>query len=343
MRSIRNNGLGIRERGVVSHAERHSRRSTVSGQSLNRARRQNRGLSLIEVLVSMAILLGGVLGMAALMSVGKLELVRTENADRTGSCGRAAMQAVKIRKMLDPNLWYLQNDAAGTTTFFIDPLGRLNISGTSGTSLAGFPRISLKTSGTATSPMDLTQAQAIFLLQDEISVQQPDDFQSGTNLSSYNGQRPYLPGTIEGHYSWFATVGLSPMEVNVPLAQRRNYTVSVVVVKDRLFTTGGTESGEYPYTGGSAAVSPSYGGLTVSFNTKIDVSDGQWVFLYGSQTAWYRVVCAGYNETNNTTWLTLAGPDWYGGTSSISMLVVRGVTGVYTTNIKLDNDGTWGR
>ena len=49
-----------------------------------------RGLSLLEVLVSIGILTLGLLGVAMLIPIGKFAMTEVEKADRTGTCGRAA-------------------------------------------------------------------------------------------------------------------------------------------------------------------------------------------------------------------------------------------------------------
>ena len=51
-----------------------------------------RGLSLLEVLVSMAVLTLGMLGVAMLIPIGKFAMTETEKSDRTGMCGRAGLR-----------------------------------------------------------------------------------------------------------------------------------------------------------------------------------------------------------------------------------------------------------
>ena len=49
-----------------------------------------RGLSLLEVLVSMGVLSLGLLGVAMLLPIGRFAMAEMEKSDRTGMCGRAA-------------------------------------------------------------------------------------------------------------------------------------------------------------------------------------------------------------------------------------------------------------
>ncbi len=76
------------------------------GVSLRLARiatgRRNRGgVSLMEVLISIFVLSIGLMGVAALIPVGRFSLVETGKADRSAACGRAALREIKVRKMLE--------------------------------------------------------------------------------------------------------------------------------------------------------------------------------------------------------------------------------------------------
>ena len=71
--------------------------------------RPRRGLSLLEVLVSMGILTLGVLGVAMLIPIGKFAMTEVEKSDRTGMCGRAGLRDVKVRRMLDTSNWLPTN------------------------------------------------------------------------------------------------------------------------------------------------------------------------------------------------------------------------------------------
>ena len=68
------------------------------------------GVTLIEVLFSIGILLVGLWGVAVMIPLGKLALVATEKSDRTGACGRAALHEVKVREMLDCTPWLVPDN-----------------------------------------------------------------------------------------------------------------------------------------------------------------------------------------------------------------------------------------
>ena len=93
-----------------------------------------------------------------------------------------------------------------------------------------------------------------------------------------------------------------------------------------------------------------YGGLGVSYqnsNPNAVPKENQWVMLIGSNgPAWYRVVAAGSDTTTTppTIRVSLVGPDWYNTSSTTAnLIIVPGVTGVYTKCMVLDDDLTWSR
>lgn len=60
-----------------------------------------RGVTLMEVLISIFVLSVGMLGVAALIPIGRYTLVETAKADRGGACGRAAMRMLKNLRVLE--------------------------------------------------------------------------------------------------------------------------------------------------------------------------------------------------------------------------------------------------
>ncbi len=64
---------------------------------------RRRGISLLEVLISMFILMIGLLGVGALIPVGRLEVGKGDQYDRAGALGRAAIREIKVRDMLRPD------------------------------------------------------------------------------------------------------------------------------------------------------------------------------------------------------------------------------------------------
>ena len=104
-----------------------------------------------------------------------------------------------------------------------------------------------------------------------------------------------------------------------------------------------TTASEIPYTA-TCDSAIGYGGVGISItgngplSTDPPLKNDAWVLLCSTstgQSSWYRVVHAGYDSTGNQTHVNLVGPDWYGNTTAV-MVVVGGVTGVYTSTIQLN-------
>lgn len=161
---------------------------------MRRPRSRRRGVTLLEVLISIFVLSVGMLGVAALIPIGRYTLVETGKADRAGACGRAAMRIVKNTRILDGNNpnrrdstcygWYLNGFTTSNVyaydSFCLDPLGcarssysstlrrfpsaNVNLNDTS--NWFAMPRISLTSPGGSTA-VSLEVAQRMFSWQDD--------------------------------------------------------------------------------------------------------------------------------------------------------------------------------
>lgn len=297
------------------------------------------GVTLLEVLVSVFIISLGLLGVAALIPLGKLAISQTNIADRTGALGRAALRDVEVRRMLDYTSWFPVTPQLATPgVLCFDPLGRastgigaMNLGGaTNGT----VPRYSFGL------PMTLAQADPIFRCSDELIFVKPEDMNP-----PQSGERPVPNGFNEGNFSWFMTVcpSRSDIALNIPVAVRRDYDVSVVVCHKRDLTG----VGEFASANNVNFLGQGYGGGTIQLDPAdaalLDhVETDQWVMLadaFGTTAKWYRVVGVG---NVGMPYISLVGSDWNASLNT-RLVIVEGVTGVYTTTIHLDNDCTWTR
>ncbi len=68
-------------------------------------RRARRGISLMEVLISMFVLTVGLLGVAALIPAGRHEIVEAAKLDNASMVGRAAFRDMQVRGFLNPAKW----------------------------------------------------------------------------------------------------------------------------------------------------------------------------------------------------------------------------------------------
>ncbi len=75
-----------------------------------------RGLSLIEVLMSIFVLTTGLLGIAMVIPAGNALMVEAAKSDRSGACGRAALNELQVRGWLKPGeaVGWVTKDTGGT-------------------------------------------------------------------------------------------------------------------------------------------------------------------------------------------------------------------------------------
>jgi hypothetical protein len=314
-------------------------------------------MSLIEVLAAIGVLSIGLLALAALLPVGRYTINEATKADRTGDCGRAALHDVVVRRMLDSDYWVgLDGKAINPSpkSFLIDPRGVLNGMGQFfGNPATKIQRISLATPGANGSLVPYTQALAnqVFVWPDDLVVTMPEDMHPPQPIG-----RPTVmvdpttnnPSNV-GDYSWFASVVPSP---NNPL----RFTVSIVVCCKRDLSTmpppapPGMPVAERAVKVG-AFFDGGLGGGSVQLVREINdigsdnppagiaVKENDWVALCSTSglCRWYRIGSIG----DNSSYLTLIGPDWTPATNDQLVALGQSVLGVYTTTVELDTDPTW--
>ncbi|MEE8451352.1 MAG: hypothetical protein V3R99_05530, partial [Thermoguttaceae bacterium] len=180
------------------------------------------GVSLLEVLIGTFVLSIGLLGLAALIPIGRFAIVETGKSDRAGTGGRGALRDVKVQRMLDPRQWrdltlarlidpplqpQFPNDPTTgepMAAFAIDPMqiARAAVDGTLA-DVARFPYDSNATLSmsriTLASMLDITTgnlslplARRTFVWRDELLFEMPEDatgrprrlVRDGTDVSS---------------------------------------------------------------------------------------------------------------------------------------------------------------
>jgi hypothetical protein len=87
---------------LPTHGTRKLAGRKVAGRGAPAARR---GITLLEVLVAMLVLTVGVLGMAAIIPLGKLELAEGDMSDNASTVGRWAFRDLSVRGYLRPDMW----------------------------------------------------------------------------------------------------------------------------------------------------------------------------------------------------------------------------------------------
>jgi hypothetical protein len=270
-------------------------------------------MSLMEVLIAMFVLSIGLLGVAALIPMGRFAIVATGKADRSGACGRAALSEIKVRQMLDYRFWALgagtpswwaavvnYNSPPGTTpppagipsldAFAIDPLGvaremPANLGGaTSGSVAAVIPRITLKSfpSLVAGPPLTFDQADRIFTWHDDLEFSLPKDIKPRPPGESTRPRAPDPSGIPQfaGNYSWLLTVTPAAAEATLAVADRTLFSVSVVVCYRREFSVDGEHTASVKFLGAG------YGGGSVELSSPpvdppLRLRENEWVMLCG--------------------------------------------------------------
>jgi type II secretory pathway pseudopilin PulG len=306
-----------------------------------------RGISLIEVLASIGVLSIGILALAVLLPVGRVTIAEATKADRTGDCGRAALRNVIVRRMLDTNYW--STVPTNAQSVIIDPRGVLNGMnakfGNAGTSV---PRISLKYIN------NTKDADEVFMCKDDLIVTLPEELRKPQPVG-----RPQNPDAMgnpfpldyRGDLTWFLTVTPVPntptrftasvvvcfkRDVTAPTAER---AVNVKTFFDRITVNGvGVALG-----GGSIdldrEINDTQADVVGNTAGGIDVRENDWVALCSGNglCRWYRVAAVGDDSSK----LTLIGPDWFPAAGDKLVALGRSVSGVYTTVVDLDTDPTW--
>ncbi len=163
-----------------------------------------RGITLLEVIISLGILSVGLASVVALIPAGGSQAKKAVIEDRRGAMAAAAMADVVTRGMLDQNRW-IANPTPPTPPFLIDPLG-------GGFSVPRLTPITIR--GITSAPV----ADEVFRSHDDLVYTLPDDETAPALAMFFPGPAKRM---TEGLFSWLAT--LVPVEPGSPF-----YRLSVV-------------------------------------------------------------------------------------------------------------------
>ena len=298
-----------------------------SGQSPNR-----RGISLLEVLISMGVLAVGLLSIAAMIPAGRYELMQGTKLDYASMVGRSAFRDLKVRGYLNPNGWRVTSGptpytpgppavfgthvsaAAGTPTpaVAIDPFGALTWSSYQ-FPVNPNPNTLFLTRIYPSTVTTTVLADPIFRSPDDLTLT------ASTRGADYPPNQQTFPvgGTAikrasEGNYSWLATIVTDPMGS----ALTDKVTVSVAVIYKRNLNPTAIGAGE-AILNAVPTVSARFGlarcTLTLT-NASQALRPAQWIMLAGRVTMngttvslyrWHKVVSASRRSTgtsNTSRW-----------------------------------------
>ncbi|MGQ9576007.1 MAG: type IV pilus modification PilV family protein [Thermoguttaceae bacterium] len=337
------------------------------------SRATRRGVSLLEILIAIGILLFGLLGVAALLEAGRTEIGVAARADRASACARAAMRELIVRQMIQNTRYADGSSGLPAVPVAIDPVGvaRNGFGPFPASGTITMRRVSLCSDSNRNLPMPLAVASRVFTGWDQLVFDMPDDrtqrprqlFRTKDGVTSDVSKLGAVEmPEAEGNYSWMATVVPSRSELGT---NPKMYTVSVAVFYQRppdaaseltcgiQFFSGGVQFG----SGDAWLYVPA--GLPDPERTAVrerlmELRRGEWVLLRGEMGTtppiqdfkWYRMAALGDFEPGSGTFaegapacdgrrlVTLAGPDWLPiGNTEVGLLPR--VVGVYTQTVEV--------
>ena len=297
-----------------------------------------RGVSLMEVLMSIFILTVGLLGMASLIPVGGFQVSEAIKADRAATVGRAAFNEVRMRGLLDPRAWRNGNSVDTSQFFVIDPLGN-NQNGGFKVLLNSSQLVHLRRWRDDNQEINPVLIRHIFTSHDDlifVPADNPDD--PPRQVLGTTGKRP------SGHqYSWLVTVVPVGSEAGEP-TQGELHRVSVAVFYSRPsasdtkaapVVSAHVEGGSLPF---GTLVLDSLGDAGETKEKLQALKDNRWIFITdgGGVHRWYRIILRRGNR------ITVDGPQIdFSNDSNLQVVLFKDVVGVYEDSMKLGGPSLW--
>lgn len=201
----------------------HHRRAAIAiGSCASR-----KGITLLEVLISLGILSVGLASVVALIPAGGDQAKKAMIDDRRGTLGPNALADCVTRGLLAPAKWSPAQPPAPNYRLIFDPV--------LANALAPAGLTAITTAGNTAGPM----ADEIFRAQDDLAYKLPDDEDAPSLPLFFNGPAKRLS---EGNFSWLAT--LIPVDPASPF-----HRLSVVTIHRRgevaSLTVGASSLGSY--------------------------------------------------------------------------------------------------
>lgn len=344
-----------------------------------RTSRRHRGVSLLEVLISIGVTSVGLLGVMSLIPLAGAQARKGQISERSIVIGLAGVGELNARGMLDPNNWLEMtangsltgtplgrpsNSPQGLQAVCIDPRGLL-YDLTTVTNRSTFPmaaagatvsmkRVSLRNvDPSVTNPVapfnsiSKEFADYIFQSQDDLSISLPSD----RALPPYQIMAPANDSADDPEDSANFTrrqfegnmswmATLVPKALNTDTYNADLYTASIVVFHSRQADVAEQVAN---VTFNSAGIAG--GEITItspSGTVEYDVRSGSWIMLAGQTTPpYYRWYrVLDASDKGTEQHLTLQGPDW-GATVPTQAVIVPGVVAVYEKTVRLDTPSLW--
>ncbi len=247
-----------------------------------------RGISLLEVLISIFVLSIGLLGVLSLIPLGKINLDKVEISDRTGTVGRAILRHIKIANWITYEKWiYSGTSLTGNEElqhdFVIDQIG---IDKGLPNNCGPVPRCSLYNINSNT-----------FTYQDDIVFDYGDKNQRPISLNTYNGRFSYLLSVNFADSEKLIYHSQEKYWSPTKLNTRNYYTVSVIVCNRRNCIDG-------EHTTNITTINPGIGGFSIETTDIIpSIKKDNWIMLCG---------CKAYPDSpTQKTWKLYYTNIWY--------------------------------
>jgi|GEM_PF-5689612 len=279
--------------------------------NIPRSRRnfQRHGLTLVEMLFAIAILLVGMVGIASVLGSAGRNAVRSRTLAESQAVANSAFDTFLAYEMNRQSNWdpYVNWGYRGV---WIDPIGR-SVSGNNNlisNANGQILRVSLRINGVTVSPK---VAERIFFCNDDPAIQKEGDstlpvsrlfesFATGVSAKSSSQQV----------YSWFPMLLMNQRMSNRGL-------LSIVVLKNRDFDSPATQVSVRPLSGSfDTETSSSLRVLIDNVPSGFKIKSGDWILLStplsittNSFDSWYRILNASAEpvEGTNTFSATLTG------------------------------------
>lgn len=291
-----------------------------------------RGISLIEVLISMGILSVGLASVLALIPAGKSQSKRAAIEDRRGTLGAAALDDCVNRGLLRTTLW--SNTSSNCVAW--DSLFTA-LAGNSTRFPTGMLAIDLKHVGAGTSA-----CEEVFRGQDDIIFTIPDDDGSPPKPGFLNNEKRLT----EGHFSWLATLvpaDASPTPEFFRLSVVEFYKRPFDATPGESWRSWSAASDALTFPGNSAAFTPSSPLSKDAFNGFFKTGCVVLVSDQATRHRWLRVLMASPTESSDGTTVTAVDltfdqdPNF---TPNI-LYAYAGAVGVAERIVRLEGDSPW--
>jgi len=238
---------------LVALVDRYRGRQSIrqfaarSAQGVAGRKRMRHGISLLEVLFSVGVLLIGLLGVAILLPVAAKSARDGLTIDRAARNGLNWVREFQMRGYCNPRTWLIAGQNGGgfaydpVQPFCIDP----NFASVNGDSV--FPYVpnsqvfmrritvpsAMLPNGNPVGLIDREQAREVFTSQDETTFDRPPDLKLPAQpvFSSVAGMP--VKRLSDGRLSWFATIVPKMESLSAGQIVSDFYTLSIVVVANR--------------------------------------------------------------------------------------------------------------